>query len=979
MFAADPRMPEPFDPYRKWLGIPPAEQPPDHYRLLGIGRFEDDPDTISNAADRQMAHVRTFQTGPRSAISQRLLNEISTARVCLLNPVKKAEYDGRLQAQIAATKRAAERPPVQQSPPVAPGSFSHAAAPSRQPMPTGGGPAPPLATQVGRSSYPRRNRKSPALAMAVVAVALLAAVAVLMMLRGNVPHTQPLAERPKLGTRPKRTETIERALPQSTGAPDSTSPPGSDGNAPSGSGRPPKLEIVKAEWGEGDRWEDITRRVRSLVFDERLVATAWGSFFLGVPDPAFGVPKRVRIAYIAAGESHDAEFADGDFIYLDGRPRGASQPTAAGLEVAAAIYGAGTTWIDVLPRLRRWVHDDRLCVRVEVVAQTDPAPGQRKALVLRYRTPEGEFVAHAWDSETLAIDARTIATTGKPIDLIALADPERDSTGGRWSKQAGTIVGPDSEPGNLTIRAALLDEYLLTAVIEAAARPDNVGITVPIGDRQAQVALDGWSGAICALQNIDGAMGHQNPTTRPGAVFELGQATTVRCAVRKSSIFVTCNGRVAVDWEGDPASLSAPPEAQAADGPAIVMRSLGKSWRITRLDAAALGQQSPPAVVPTPGRVVDLLKLIDPTLDAVAGDWQLDEEGLVSPVSADARLAVPYSPPDDYELRVRAARISGSDSLSIGLLVDGRQTSVALDRFDGSSSGLQRIDGENTDRNGTARPGRLFSDGRPAEVVCTVHPNSVRATCEDRLLVDWHGAAKRLSLEPHLTMPDGFGLPISAWNSQYRISKFELRPLPPEPPTEFADLSQPVDVLKQIDVARDAVYGDWRKEGDVLIAPGAPWARLQLPVIPPDDYTLTIEALGTRDIDFGIVVGGIAVGREAKSAVVRRRQADVVIGGGDRGEISGMQYVDGRFCRDGNPTTSEGKVIRDDGPNTIVCTVRKNRVEVVCNGKPVFSWEGEPRSLSLPHELIMPDDRRLFLRCWEFPYRITRLELSKPE
>ncbi|HQU46303.1 MAG TPA: hypothetical protein PK867_26085, partial [Pirellulales bacterium] len=78
-------MSESLDPYRKWLGIPPAEQPPDHYRLLGVGRFEDDPDTISNAADRQMAHVRTFQTGPHSAVSQKLLNEIAAARVCLLD------------------------------------------------------------------------------------------------------------------------------------------------------------------------------------------------------------------------------------------------------------------------------------------------------------------------------------------------------------------------------------------------------------------------------------------------------------------------------------------------------------------------------------------------------------------------------------------------------------------------------------------------------------------------------------------------------------------------------------------------------------------------------------------------------------------------------------------------------------------------------------------------------------------------------
>lgn len=62
-------MSETFDAYRKWLGISPTEQPPDHYRLLGVVRFEDDADTISNAADRQMAHVRTFQTGPHSALS----------------------------------------------------------------------------------------------------------------------------------------------------------------------------------------------------------------------------------------------------------------------------------------------------------------------------------------------------------------------------------------------------------------------------------------------------------------------------------------------------------------------------------------------------------------------------------------------------------------------------------------------------------------------------------------------------------------------------------------------------------------------------------------------------------------------------------------------------------------------------------------------------------------------------------------------
>lgn len=49
-----------FDPYYTWLGIAPEEQPPNHYRLLGIRLFEDNADVISNAADREMGHLFTF-------------------------------------------------------------------------------------------------------------------------------------------------------------------------------------------------------------------------------------------------------------------------------------------------------------------------------------------------------------------------------------------------------------------------------------------------------------------------------------------------------------------------------------------------------------------------------------------------------------------------------------------------------------------------------------------------------------------------------------------------------------------------------------------------------------------------------------------------------------------------------------------------------------------------------------------------------
>jgi formylglycine-generating enzyme required for sulfatase activity len=94
-----------FDPYHRWLGIPPEDQPPNHYRLLGLNPSESDREVIRDAADRQMAHVRTYQLGPHSALSQRVLNELGAAAACLLDPQKKAAYDATLRPKTKAARR----------------------------------------------------------------------------------------------------------------------------------------------------------------------------------------------------------------------------------------------------------------------------------------------------------------------------------------------------------------------------------------------------------------------------------------------------------------------------------------------------------------------------------------------------------------------------------------------------------------------------------------------------------------------------------------------------------------------------------------------------------------------------------------------------------------------------------------------------------------------------------------------------------
>jgi len=109
-----------FDPYYKWLGIHPKDQPPHHYRLLSVELFESDVEVIEAAADRHIAYLQDVAAGPHVRQSQKILNEIAVARLCLLDPQKKAAYDTELKKRLAGgSNRSADEsaPPVAPPPP----------------------------------------------------------------------------------------------------------------------------------------------------------------------------------------------------------------------------------------------------------------------------------------------------------------------------------------------------------------------------------------------------------------------------------------------------------------------------------------------------------------------------------------------------------------------------------------------------------------------------------------------------------------------------------------------------------------------------------------------------------------------------------------------------------------------------------------------------------------------------------------------
>lgn len=176
-----------FDPYRKWLGISPEDQPPHHYRLLGIEPLEPDPDVIANAADGRMAQVKNFQIGKYSQLSQRILNEIAAARLCLLSPERKKQYDRKLRPRLEAEMKGIPQaaPPAVRKPPPRTGPASQTAIPA-------------IETSSIFSYVSHRSRKRPAwkilVALGLGAVAI-GVLAIALLGRGNGP---PAAQQPPL-------------------------------------------------------------------------------------------------------------------------------------------------------------------------------------------------------------------------------------------------------------------------------------------------------------------------------------------------------------------------------------------------------------------------------------------------------------------------------------------------------------------------------------------------------------------------------------------------------------------------------------------------------------------------------------------------------------------------------------------------------------------------------------------------------------
>ena len=186
-----------------------------------------------------------------------------------------------------------------------------------------------------------------------------------------------------------------------------------------------------------------------------------------------------------------------------------------------------------------------------------------------------------------------------------------------------------------------------------------------------------------------------------------------------------------------------------------------------------------PAPLTTISPPIDLLKEIDVSRDSRNGTWTWREGSLVSPGISAAALQIPYQPPPAYRWTVVAQRLSGTESLVLGFPVDNRDAMCALEGWGQRISGLNLLDGQTGNNNATTVREPVFKEGQPNTIVVTVRPTRIQCEVNGRMIIDWTGNSRQLSLDRRYWKNVGDGqLFIGSWDSSYAIGTCQVQILP---------------------------------------------------------------------------------------------------------------------------------------------------------------------------------------------------------
>ncbi|MBS0202517.1 MAG: NPCBM/NEW2 domain-containing protein [Planctomycetes bacterium] len=959
-----------FDPYRKWLGIPPKDQPPNHYRLLALELFESDLDVIEGAAERQMSFVRQYQSGEHAAAAARILNELASARLCLLKPATKSAYDAKLRTELA--------PP--------------------EPEPTPDFPDLPMSDTdpgLGTSRRKRKNKsgKSPSTGLApqlMIGGGIAAAVCILLFVFALSGRRQRPVETPQ------NLNTVAVTTPEKVPADEVATESTRSANDPAGSMLWADTKLVTEPAGQPVdllKLVDLSRDVVTGKWQQT------NSALIGDPLANLQLPTRLPDDYQLKFDVRRLEGNDTLFIgfMMAGRQGMLAfdgwNSTASGLYVDGrepidnCTTRRGKLFVDqTLGHIVLTIHSGHLHVTFDGKTIVDwHGDPQRLHLygLAGLASRESPFVitAHSKyviESATLTpikpeVPLSRPARLDREVDVLPLMDSERDAGRGIWAISKNALNSPEGR-GTIYLPTVIPEEYTVSATVELP--PENQGdyvLTIGLiaGTSCFQFA---WTRHGTGLDMIDGRPFDKNESRLAVPLLKPGVPTRIACTVTGTGIRMDADGKTLIDWRGDIRRLSLPGDWALPDARRFYLGSISHlKFRDIKLGPPLPAPKPPDHPPYSIGKPVDLLTRIDPARDAFGGTWE--REGTALTCRGDAewnKLAVPFQVPDEYKLTMRVTRMAGgefkNEVLNMGLPLGNSKADISIDSRGSTLSGVY------CDYGQTAiyyRGGPVIPSGATQEIVFLLTKTGLKVTREGMTLFDWKGNPDRLSVQVPWATP-GRRLSLGSWKQSFRFEKLELEQLPPTsfPPVE--PLGVDGKLLSIINADRDARLGDWTLEGDALTCRTKAASRFNIPVPVPKSYVLSamVERIeGNRQLNLGLLVDGYPC---------------CIVIDADEMHNAGIDLLDGkRYFEDANLVRRNYKtpLLPPNQRVPVRCTVLPDTIVVTCGDKEVIRWHGDARRLSMLNEMIPPNDSEddrthLFLGSWESGFAFRDLELK---
>jgi hypothetical protein len=943
-----------FDPYRKWLGIPPKDQPPNHYRLLGVELYENDLDVIEGAAERQMSFVRQYQSGEYAADAAKILNELAMARLCLLKPATKTAYDEKLRQQLAPL------------------------------------PHEPDFADLPMAELPKRSRSKKSKASGLpphikiiggVGIALCLLAVFLMSPRRSRPSIEP-SHQPvsTTSTSPANTQTP----PLANSASDQPMTDAILWSEPKLATEPAgaPIDLLKAV--------DLSRDAVQGEWQQTSDA------LIGPANARVYLPTKVPEDYQLKISARRLEGVDGlqigfmmagrqGIIAIDGW-----NSTCSGLYVdeSAPIENRtakkGSLFKDQSAgEIVLTVHPGHLHVRFDNATVID-WHGKPERLYLHpafgMASRESTFLAMT-DSKYVIESAKIIpikpapprpwvARLDRDVDVLPLADPDRDSAQGIWALNKNSLSSPEGH-GKIYLPTVVPEEYTLSTTVEWPEKgSDNVvlGIGLPVSKSICQLTI--VNNDCLGIDTIDGRRWNANESRRSGSYLKKGTSARIDCTVTKGRIRCEIDGRTLVDWQGDPSQLSVPSDWVLADARRLY---LGAAQHL-RFRDIKIGPPRPPALPSQPsfavGKEVDLLALVDPERDTLNGKWEKDGTSLrIAEGQGLSRLVIPVDVPVEYKLTARVIRDpSNKDELNISLPFAGSQADLVFDN-EGTVGGLH-LDFKNINENETTYRKPVIPAGVPADLTFWVRRTGLKVTGNDGTIIDWTGNPDRATWHWNRTVPNG-RIVLGSWFQKFRFEKLTLEALPPSSFPPVPPIAKDGKLLPILDAKRDSRLGEWKLDSAGLVSSTDRITRFRIPVAPPEKYVLsaTVQRLeGPHDLYFGLIVSGHCCAVPLDSYMSKT--------GLD--QLDGKRFLDGMNFTQRNystPLFPLGKT------SQVRCYVLPDTIVVRCGDLDVVRWHGDPRRLSqdpnyYPPRYLAADRASLWFGTYQTSFRITDLELK---